>query len=240
MLPFTYRHNRFSQSYLVNFNNYEFEAEPDLFHILTVYYTHQDYDRIYQELSAKGIFIGQENLEEIITSIEQSSHQFSPELRSRTFKVLDFSLFNRLLDHTYLTWSIIIVMIWFMVTHSDLLEQFFVLPKASEYTFSNILFIVPIYYLSRLIFTPVHEFGHYLFYYLFTKKSASFYIQFPGFTLLVSPPPMICSILKIPLNVLLYHWLVLALNLFFLQFCYRSYNILLILFSSNYWLSESF
>ena len=181
MLPFSYRYNRFSQSYLINFNNYEFEAEPDLFEILTSYYKYKDYDLATQELSKKNIFINQDNLQELITTIEQSRHQFSPELRSRTFKVLDFSFCNRFLDHTLLTWTLIFLFVWFTFIHSPLLTQFFVLPKASDYTFGNILFIVPIYYLSRLLFTPVHEFGHYLFYYLFTKKSASFYIQFPGF-----------------------------------------------------------
>ena len=181
MLPFTYRYNRFSQSYLINFNNYEFEAEPDLFNILEAYYTYQDYAVTYAELSKLGIFISQDNLFEIITTIEQSSHNHSPKLRSRTFKVMDFRLFNRLLDHSLLSWSVVFILIFFTLSHTELFLKYFVLPKAVDYTFSNILFIIPIYYLSRIIFTPIHEFGHYFFYYLFTTKSASFYLHFPGF-----------------------------------------------------------
>lgn len=181
MNGFSYRYNRFSRSYLINYNDFEFEVGPDLFTILKSYYTTKDYTLTIKELSQKGITITHKELTELVSMIDNSSSTNEQLVKSRTFQVMDFSLFNTLLDHKKLMYSLFILLFLFTLINLKVFFTYLFLPRTNFYLFSNIIMIVPIYFLSRLIFTPVHEFGHYFFYYLFSGKSAKFYIQFPGF-----------------------------------------------------------
>ena len=113
--------------------------------------------------------------------VESGRQQFSPHMKTHTFKVLDFALFDRFIRHNTSTWVVILVSFLFTFLQLPLVLSYLTIPKTSEYTFATIMLIVPIYYLSRLVFAPLHECGHYVFYYLFTGKSATMYIQIPGF-----------------------------------------------------------
>ncbi len=181
MQGFSYRYNRFSQSYLINYNDFEFEAGPDLFIVLDTYYRTQDYTKTVNELQTKGIESTQEEIQELIGTIEEQTVTQQDEVRSRTFQVLDFKIFNTILDHKNIMYTLVTVAFLYTLINIHLFFTYLTLPRTNFYLFSNIILIVPLYFLSRLLFTPVHEFGHYFFYYLFSGKSAKFYIQFPGF-----------------------------------------------------------
>ena len=180
MPAFSYRYNRFSQSYLINYRNYEFEADPELFTIVYIYYQVMNIDSALNNLNEKDITISREDLIELISMIEFQSADHGPLRQRRTYKLIDFSFFNKFLHRKIFGWSLFVIIFVACFSQLHLLEEFFVLPKATEYSFTTILMIVPIYYFSRFIFTPIHEFGHYFFYYLFTNKPASMYIQIPG------------------------------------------------------------
>lgn len=176
-----YRYNRFTQSYLINYQNYEFETDPELFTIIQTYYDTNNSMLTLKKLQAKNIHLSQDDLHGIIKMIEEEKDDKESFLRARTYKIVDFKIFNKLLDHRILIWLLFLSLFLFTFAHVQLFVHYLVLPRSDVYAFTNIIMIVPIYFLSRLLFTPVHEFGHNFFYYIFTGKSAKFYIQFPGF-----------------------------------------------------------
>ena len=181
MQPFLYRYNRFTNSYLINYQDYEFEVEPELFTILQTYYSSIDIRSTLYRLFNKQIFLSELELIDIIHMVEQGNTTKEYFLRSRTFLVLDFKIFNTFLDHKILTWFLFFVFFSFGIEYSNLFSHYLFLPRTNFYLFTNMIMIIPLYFLSRILFTPIHEFGHNFFYYLFTGKSAKFYIQFPGF-----------------------------------------------------------
>ena len=176
-----YRYNRFTRSYLVNYHNYEFEVEPELFTIIQTYYTTNDISNTMQEAHNHNIELSENDLLDIINMIESGKANYNPFLQVRTYKILDLKVFNKLLDHSTLMWLIIISLLLFSIFNIHLFFHYLLLSRRNFYLFSNIILIIPLYFFSRVLFTPVHEFGHNFFYYLFTGNSSSFYIQFPGF-----------------------------------------------------------
>ncbi len=176
-----YRYNRFSNSYLVNYQNFEFEVDSELFSIINTYYNCKSVNIALSALQSKGIVLSKEDLLDIITNLESEKSDNEILLRSRTFKVIDFNKFNKLLNHNKISWIVFFVFVGIAFININRLSFYVSLPKENFLIFTNIILIIPIYYFSRLFFTPIHEFGHYFFYYLFTGKSAKFYVQFPGF-----------------------------------------------------------
>ena len=92
MQPFLCRYNRFTQSYLVNYHYYEFVAELELITILYTYYNTLDEQLILYELQNNGIDLQLQDLQAIIIMIESGKQQFSPHMKSQSFKVLDFTI----------------------------------------------------------------------------------------------------------------------------------------------------
>ena len=181
MSALPYRFNRFTKSYLINYKDFEFEADPELFTIIQTYYTILNIPLTLRNLETQGIVISKQDLLDIIQMVEHGHATRYNYLRSRTFQVINFKHFNFILDHKVLAWFLFIVFFLIGIKYSYLFIYYLFLPRTNFYFFTNIIMIIPIYFLSRLLFTPVHEFGHNFFYYLFTGKSAKFYVQFPGF-----------------------------------------------------------
>ncbi|OLS23596.1 MAG: hypothetical protein HeimC3_24080 [Candidatus Heimdallarchaeota archaeon LC_3] len=46
--------------------------------------------------------------------------------------------------------------------------------------YSDVILILPTFYFSRLLFTPIHEFGNNFWYYMFNQKSGVFFINIRG------------------------------------------------------------
>jgi hypothetical protein len=179
MDSFYYRYNRFTQSYLINYNNNDFEADPELYTILQTYHEYLDHDKTISELTQKEITISKEDLTDILTLI-QPEPSLTKNIRSRTFKLFDFQNLEFLLRHKKLVCSIFLILFLYSILTIDSFLFYLSLPRTNFFSTDKILLIIPIYYFSRFLFTPIHEFGHHFFYYLFTGKQTTFYIQIPG------------------------------------------------------------
>jgi hypothetical protein len=179
MDSFYYRYNRFTQSFLINYNNNDFEADPELFTIIQTYHKYLDNDKTISELKKKEIALSKEDLINILTMIQLES-SLTKDIRSHTFKLFNFKKLEFILHHKTFIWSIFLILIIFSLLNIGNFLFYFSLPRTNFFSTDKILLIIPIYYFSRFFFTPVHEFGHHFFYYLFTGKQSTFYIQIPG------------------------------------------------------------
>ena len=180
MDSFLYRYNRFSKSYLINYNNFEFEVEPELFSILNVYFNSKNMFETLKILKINNIYINETDLTTIVNSIQEGQITQDNTFKNRTFEIMDFKIFNNLLKNNIIISILLLGLIMFTILHFYLILDFFVLPKIKNISFSSMILLIPMYYFSKLLFTPVHEFGHYVLYHLFTGKSAKFLITFNG------------------------------------------------------------
>ena len=180
MKSFLYRYNRFSRSYLINYNNFEFEVEPELFSILNVYFNSKNVFETLKILKINNIYINENDLTTIVNSIQE--HQIAPDntFKNRTFEIMDFKIFNTIFRNNVITSILLLGLFLYTKLHFNLIHDFFVLPKISNLSFASMIILIPMYYFSKLLFIPVHEFGHYVLYHLFTGKSAKFLITFNG------------------------------------------------------------
>ena len=180
MNSFLYRYNRFSRSYLINYNNFEFEVEPELFSILNVYFNSKNVFETLKILKINNIYINENDLTTIVNSIQE--HQIAPDntFKNRTFEIMDFKIFNTIFRNNVITSILLLGLFLYTILHFNLILDFFVLPKISNLSFASMIILIPMYYFSKLLFIPVHEFGHYVLYHLFTGKSAKFLITFNG------------------------------------------------------------
>ena len=109
MSALPYRFNRFTKSYLINYKDFEFEADPELFTIIQTYYTILNIPLTLRNLETQGIVISKQDLLDIIQMVEHGHATRDNYLRSRTFQVINFKHFNFILDHKVLAWFLFIV-----------------------------------------------------------------------------------------------------------------------------------
>ena len=127
-----YRYNRFTKSYLINYHDFEFEVEPELFTIISTYYQTKNYNIALDQLRISGIELLQDELQDIIAMVEKgkTNHSSVTFLRSRTFKILDFKIFNLVLDHARLMWILFLSLFIISLVHAPVFIHFLFLPRS--------------------------------------------------------------------------------------------------------------
>ena len=220
MYTLLYRYNRFTQSYLINYQDFEFEAEPELFTVLQTYYSTHNIPFTLQQLSTKQIYLSESELIDIIHMVEQGHAAKENYLRSRTFQVIDFKHFNFLLDHKYFAWFLFIAFFLVGIKYSFFFGYYLFLPRTNFYLFTNMIMIIPLYFLSRLLLLLSMSSGiiFSIISSLVSQRNSSSSFQ-DSCILPVLPPPMICSMSRILSKELSSLLVVCSLNFFFYYCC---------------------
>lgn len=188
------RYNKFSDTYLVKVDDSLSVELPPL--LTTSLYTYQNNNDVYDTINALKSF--REDWESPyddysyirwINSLYQDVEfeKSTPIWEGTPFqvrKVMDFSFFNRFLEllvpfrFLILLLSIILIIEFWSSSGSAIILE---LLTNKRVLYERIYLILPMFYFSRVLFTPLHEFGHNFWYYMFRKESGVFFINIKGF-----------------------------------------------------------
>jgi hypothetical protein len=133
MESFYYRYNSFTDSYLIKYNENEFEVDSELFYIIKTYHNNPDYDKTIVELKEIGLVISRDELSNILIML-QSESTFESNIRSRTFKLINFQKLEFLLRHRTIVWSFFLIAFIFSFLTIDNFLFYFSLPKTNFFS----------------------------------------------------------------------------------------------------------
>ena len=187
------RYNKFSETYLVKLDNIlAIELNPFLTTSLYTYQIHNDIEEtIFTLKSLDSSWNSPEDdysykswINQIYLDVEEEKNTpIWEDTPGRIFKIMDFNFFNRFLSvfipfrQIILILSLILLFGFWTSSGIAILTELLTNRKV---LYTDVILILPTFYFSRLIFTPIHEFGHNFWYYMYNRKSGIFFINIRG------------------------------------------------------------
>ncbi|OLS18685.1 MAG: hypothetical protein HeimC3_01140 [Candidatus Heimdallarchaeota archaeon LC_3] len=187
------RYNKFSETYLVKLDNIlSIELNPFLTTSLYTYHIHNDIDETIITLksldsswdSPEDDYSYKSWITRLYLDVEQE--KVTPiweDTPGRIMKIMDFSRFDKVLKlfvpfrHLILIGSLVFLIGFWTSSGQSIIT---VLLTNRSVLYTDIILILPIFYFSRFFFTPIHEFGHNFWYYMYRKQSGIFFINIRG------------------------------------------------------------
>lgn len=188
------RYNKFSDTYLVKIDDLlSIELPPFLTMSLYTYQRNNDiHDTITTLKSIDSHWNSPNDDYSFISWIHELYYDVEFEKKTplwigtpfRIRKIMNFSFFNPILRlivpfrAIIILLSILIIISFWSNKGSLIVIE---LMTNRRVLYDQIYLILPTFYISRLFFTPIHEFGHNFWYYMYQKQSGTFFISIKGF-----------------------------------------------------------
>ena len=185
------RYNPYSQTFVLKIDDIlSVELNPLLRSALQLYIYHRSVEKVITYLQQNNYTVDEQEVRDWLGQlyIELEHERTDPfhDVSVHYNRIMDFSLFNPLLGLLVpfrliiLLLSVLGIVYFWMLSpagYSILAEVLY----HRGILYHHIIWLFPAFYFSRLLFTPIHEFGHNFWYYMYTGRSGVFYINIKGF-----------------------------------------------------------